>query len=295
MPQPGTLHRRYFDHLVQMGQVVLDLMVVILACVAALVLHRLSAPLDKGFWDPSYVFATYREVFSIIAAVSLVCFHQFGMYAPIRSALDMEEFKWGGIIKRLVLSSLTAFLVVSTLIVFLSQTTASQGPVGGGVADDIGSWFVQLYQRVSLSIPGGTLSRPVLLLAFMLIPTFMVAGRFFCFRGIQELHRQGLGNRNAVVIGDGPAGESLKHKLQREPALGLRFVGWIAAVERPSGVGAEGSEVLGTTADLERLLDQHDVSEVLVALPEAPYQDVVDLSIRLEQLGVTYSVMTNRT
>ncbi len=90
-------------------------------------------------------------------------------------------------------------------------------------------------------------------------------------------------------------GESLKHKLQREPALGLRFVGWIAAGESPSGVGAGGSEVLGTTADLERLLDQHDVSEVLVALPEAPYQDVVDLSIRLEQLGVTYSVMTNRT
>lgn len=295
MPQLGILHRLDFDHLVQMGQVVLDLVIVILACVAAFALYGLLAPLEQGATDASYRLATYREVFSITAAVSLVCFHQLGMYAPIESALDMEEFKWGGIIKRLMLSSLTAFLVVSTLLVFLSQTTAGQDRGGDGFFDQVGSWFVQLHHRVDLHMPQDTLNRPVLLLAFMLIPTFMVAGRFISFRAIQELHRQGLGNRNAVVIGDGPAGESLKHKLQREPALGLRFVGWIAAGESPSGVGAEGSEVLGTTADLERLLDQHDVSEVLVALPEAPYQDVVDLSSRLEQLGVRYSVMTNRT
>ena len=100
----------------------------------------------------------------------------------------MEEFKWGGIIKRLVLSSLTAFLVVSTLIVFLSQTTAGQDRGGDGVFDQVGSWFVQLHNHVDLHMPQDTLNRPVLLLAFMLIPTFMVAGRFFSFRGIQELH-----------------------------------------------------------------------------------------------------------
>ena len=60
MSQPGTLHRRYFAHLVQMGQVVLDLVVVILACVAALALHGLLFPLEQGVVDASYEFATYR-------------------------------------------------------------------------------------------------------------------------------------------------------------------------------------------------------------------------------------------
>ena len=285
MTRVGTLVRRNFEPLMLSVQVVVDLLVVIAACLAAFALRGALVVPEPGVMDASLKLETYREVFSITAAVCLLCFHWFGMYSPIKSLLNVEEFK------SVTKSTATAFLVVSTSLVFLSQTTAGEGLVGDGIIDRLAAWLIQLHHHVDLNVEQDQLNRPMLAMAFGLILVFMMIGRFISFKVIQGLHRKGVGNRNVAVIGDGPTGQSLQRKFLLVPTLGLNFVGFIGSDKSRVGTMVERSRILGTTDDLDRILGLHKISEVFVALPEAPEQEVMQLVAELDRLGVNYHVV----
>ena len=285
MTRVGTLVRRNFEPLILSIQVLVDLAVVVLACLGSFVLHNAIFPLEVGVVDASYDLETYKEVFSITAAVCLLCFHWFGMYSPIKSLLNVEEFK------SVTKSTVTAFLVVSTLLVFLTRTTPGLAEESSGLVGGLGAWFVKLHRAVDLNMPQDTLNRPVLLFAFILILVFTMVSRFISFKVIQGLHRKGIGNRNVAVIGAGTTGQNLQRKFLLVPTLGLNFVGFIGADKSQVGTMIERSRVLGTTDDLDRILGLHKISEVFVALPEAPERDVMELVAELDHLGVNYHVV----
>ena len=87
MTRAGTFLRRNFEPLILSVQVVIDLVVVVLACLAA---WWLRESLEGSVATP---LTDYREVFAITAAVCLVCFHAFGLYSPSKSLLNVEEYK----------------------------------------------------------------------------------------------------------------------------------------------------------------------------------------------------------
>ncbi len=285
MTRVGTLVRRNFEPLILSIQVIVDLAVVVLACIAAwAMVHQVD--LFTGVdTDSSYALKTYQEIFSLTAAVCLLSFHWFGMYSPIKSLLNVEEFK------SVAKSSVTAFLVVSTLIVFLTHTNAVPDPEGKGVLGALATFGVKLHSKISLAVNLDAMSRQVLLLAPVLILVFTTISRFVSFKVIQGLHRKGVGNRNVVVIGDGPTGQSLQRKFLLVPTLGLNFVGFIGADKSRVGTMVERSRVLGTIDELDRLLGLHKISEVFVALPEAPEQEVMNLVTKLDHLSVNYHVV----
>jgi exopolysaccharide biosynthesis polyprenyl glycosylphosphotransferase len=285
MTRVGTLVRRNFEPLMLSVQVVVDLLVVIAACIAAWALVHHVGLFPGTDTSRSYKLGTYEEIFSLTAAVCLLSFHWFGMYSPIKSLLNVEEFK------SVAKSSVTAFLVVSTLIVFLTHTNAVPNPDEKGILGALATLGVELHSKVSLAVDLKTMSRQVLLLAPVLILVFMMVSRFVSFKVIQGLHRKGVGNRNVVVIGDGATGQSLQRKFLLVPTLGLNFVGFIGSDKSRVGTMVERSRILGTTDDLDRILGLHKISEVFVALPEAPEQEVMQLVAELDRLGVNYHVV----
>ena len=88
MSRAGTFVRRNFEPLVLSTQVVVDLLTVVGACLTAWWVREQFAPAGE-----ETLLHLYREIFSISAAVCLLCFHWFGMYSPIKSLLNVEEFK----------------------------------------------------------------------------------------------------------------------------------------------------------------------------------------------------------
>ena len=280
MTRVGTLVRRNFEPLILSIQVLVDLLVVVLACVTAWALREALLP-GTARIDASNDLATYREIFSITAAVCLLCFHWFGMYSPIKSLLNVEEFK------AVAKSSVTAFLVVLALIVLLKGSMAEATEESTGIF----RYLLSLHHAIDLSQSPDQYSRVVLSLAFVFILMFTMVSRFISFKVIQGLHRKGIGNRNVAVIGEGPTGQRLQRKFLLVPTLGLNFVGFIGADKSRVGTMIERSRVLGTTDDLEHILGLHKISEVFVALPEAPEEEVMGLVMQLEQLGVNYHVV----
>jgi len=280
MTRAGTFVRRNFEPLVLSMQVVIDLAVVAFACMTAWALREsLLSPASRV--DLSRDLSTYREIFSITAAVSLLSFHGFGMYSPIKSLLNIEEFK------AVTKASVTAFLVVLTLTFFLRGSTV-QNP------EDIKGVFyylVRLHRAIDLAENPDNYSRVVLGLSFVLILVFTMVSRFASFKVIQALHRRGVGNRNVLVVGAGKTGMRLQRKFLIVPTLGLNFVGFVADDPEKVGTVIERNRVLGTTYELEKLLGQYKVSDVFVALPEETEEKVMGIVAELERLGVSYHVV----
>ncbi|MAE29276.1 MAG: sugar transferase [Planctomycetota bacterium] len=272
MTRLGTYIRRNFEPLLLSVQVLMDVAVLALAMLCAWWLREgISSP------DTATPLIVYREVFSITAAVCLLCFHAFGLYSPIKSLLNVEEFK--GIAK----ATLVSFFVIHALTVFLRGTTQE--------AEGIYGMLVPLHEAIDLDVNPEAYSRITIVLSFVMILAFITASRFISFRVIQRLHRRGIGNRNVLICGTGPTGRRLQRKFMLIPTLGLNLMGFATDKTEEVGSTIDRSRVLGTFEDLAYLLGELKISEVFIALPESKEEDVMGLLAELDRLGVPYHVV----
>jgi len=77
--------------------------------------------------------------------------------------------------------------------------------------------------------------------------------------------------RSVLIVGAGDGGRLLLREILRNPDLGYRPVGFVDDDERKQRARIDrGIEVLGTTLELPRVLDDVEPDEVLIAIPSAP-------------------------
>ena len=219
----------------------------------------------------------YREVFLLTAAVCLVCFHVFRMYSPLKSLLNVEEFK------AIVKSTATALLVVFTL---LSLLRPSSLPPKGKY-----EFFVVLHDWLDIEVDPDLYSRLTVVIAFFFILLLTTVSRFISFRLIQMLHKRGIGNRNVLIVGTGETAIKLQKKFVLVPTLGLNLIGFVTDKDEEVGGNIWGANVLGKTDELDLLISRHKISEVFVAAPEESEEYLMAIVERLEQLGVVYRVV----
>jgi FlaA1/EpsC-like NDP-sugar epimerase len=76
--------------------------------------------------------------------------------------------------------------------------------------------------------------------------------------------------REVLIVGAGEAGQLVSREMQRSPELGQTPIGFVDDDPRKRGMRTNGLKVLGTTGKLERLLDEVEPDEVIIAIPSAP-------------------------
>lgn len=93
----------------------------------------------------------------------------------------------------------------------------------------------------------------------------------------------------SAIVGSGELAQTIAARLAGRP-------GWQAAV---GYVGREGTEDrmrplarLGDREDLPRILDDHGIHEVYVAVPDIPHQDLLDLVARCHGRHVSFKIAT---
>ncbi|MGH2927455.1 MAG: SDR family NAD(P)-dependent oxidoreductase, partial [Solirubrobacteraceae bacterium] len=126
--------------------------------------------------------------------------------------------------------------------------------------------------------PPAAVSLPlsVISLFFLLTLALLIAARFavqLIGEGRIRSIRVGKGAREVLVVGGGDGGRLVVRELMRNPQLLMRPVGFLDDDPRKLGIKDEhGLKVLGTTAapDLERVLDEVEPDEVVIAIPSAP-------------------------
>ncbi|MBN1430970.1 MAG: undecaprenyl-phosphate glucose phosphotransferase [Anaerolineae bacterium] len=81
-----------------------------------------------------------------------------------------------------------------------------------------------------------------------------------------QLRARGIGHDQVLIVGSGEAAEAIVRLIQLSPGLGYDLVGVVNTngnEHRTAGV-----KVLGNVSDLADILEQEDVQEIIIALPE---------------------------
>lgn len=94
-------------------------------------------------------------------------------------------------------------------------------------------------------------------------------------------------DRRALIVGAGDAAERLIREINKNVSLDYEVLGMVDDDKRKQGCRLQGVPVIGTTADLPRLCQQHRVDEVLLAIPSAGVDDRKRIVGLCRQAGVT--------
>lgn len=116
------------------------------------------------------------------------------------------------------------------------------------------------------------LPRSVLVIDFILT-LMLVAGSRLAVRLIIERPSRGSripkGNE-VLVVGAGSGGQQVVRELQMNPNLGSTAIGFIDDDPRKRGMRMLGLKVLGSTDEIDVILDDVEPDEVVIAIPSAP-------------------------
>jgi exopolysaccharide biosynthesis polyprenyl glycosylphosphotransferase len=131
-------------------------------------------------------------------------------------------------------------------------------------------------------------SRGMIFYGWGLTIAFVTAGRLIHARIRTGLRRQGWGCDRVLIVGTGDVGRMILQKIQSNAGLGYEVVGF-AATNGSNGVPL-GTPILGYAGDLALIIDEHQVDEVIIALPEATHQEILTLISECERGKVTIKV-----
>jgi FlaA1/EpsC-like NDP-sugar epimerase len=232
---------------------------------AALPVHRHSLPqivLDAGLVALAYYLAyrlrfdggipdDYQELFrrtlAFVVCGSVVIFAVFGFYRHWMRYSSQRDYL------RIAQAVLVAVLGLAGYVAALEPKQVFAPPRG----------------FVSVDVPDG-----VLVLFGLLMLVFLAAVRY----GVHLLYERPLRGyrarrdaRSVLIVGAGDGGRLLLREILRNPDLGLRPVGFVDDDPRKQRARVDrGLDVLGTTEELGRVLEDVEPDEVLIAVPSAP-------------------------
>jgi len=178
---------------------------------------------------------------------SLVIFALFGLYQKWWRYLSVRDYEQ--VVKGAVVATLA---LVGAIVLVKPVEVASES---GRVAVSMPTGVIALYFLLSLAMLCG---------ARFLVRTVLERGGV---RGIRARHDA----RGVLIVGAGDGGQTLLKEMARNPALGYRPIGFVDDDPRKRGMRvANGLKVLGPSSELDRILEEADPEEVLIAIPSAP-------------------------
>ncbi len=117
-------------------------------------------------------------------------------------------------------------------------------------------------------------SRLALVLFLALNAVALAAVRRTIWRVLRYLRRRGLNHGRAVIVGSGRTGRLVARTIRENRWTGLEAVGF---VDRPGKIESTILPRLGQVDQLERIVAEHDVDHVFVALPLSRYGELPEV------------------
>jgi exopolysaccharide biosynthesis polyprenyl glycosylphosphotransferase len=109
----------------------------------------------------------------------------------------------------------------------------------------------------------------------------------------QAMVMRGVGVINVLVIGVGRTARHVMDRIVNHPEGGYKLVGFVDPNPRRALRSLQGYPVLGTTRNLVRILQEHPVQQVFLAVPKMPQNEMMNLIVQCEDMGVQFKIVTN--
>ena len=195
---------------------------------------------------------------AVSLVVRLITFYQLGLYRRFWQYASIDE-----------LSQIVNAVLISTLFVWLLVT---------GI-------------RALLPV---ALPRSIFLLDAVLALLFVGGSRFSVRLSAQRRRKQINGHghgRRVLVVGAGDAGSMLVREIQHNPQLNLKAVGFVDDDGRKHHMQILGVPVVGGQRELPRLIAEHQIDRVIIAMPSAPGRAIREVATTCEKLGVETKIL----
>ncbi|MHB1295913.1 MAG: undecaprenyl-phosphate glucose phosphotransferase [Anaerolineae bacterium] len=137
-----------------------------------------------------------------------------------------------------------------------------------------------------VSKSGRDLTRGMILYGWALTIVMATVGRIL-IGWVEKAMRRRNPNR-MLLVGTGEIAHMILQKTLQSPQLGYKVVGFVDG--QGSRKEIAGVPVLGGRADLPRILQEQDVQEVIIALPEASHGELLDLIAACETERATVRI-----
>ncbi|GAB4127849.1 MAG: sugar transferase [Ignavibacteriales bacterium] len=195
------------------------------------------------------------------------------------------------------------FLMISIFFVFFQQANNLY---------KINVFLSKATQTVNLLKSIVTLAIVLIVTSFLFKITDILTSRIFVFSAtllsffvlyfsrvvfLQKLYklfaRNQIINKNILIIGAGKAGQILAKKLKIAKGLGIRVVGFIDDNRKQGEEVFEGVEVLGTIDDLQKIKEQNNIIEVIVAIDNISYERLIEILQKCNKLDLLVKISSD--
>jgi Undecaprenyl-phosphate glucose phosphotransferase len=151
----------------------------------------------------------------------------------------------------------------------------------------------------------------MMLYAWLLTVALVTVGRLWNRVLRRSLQRQGWGRNRILIVGTGEVGQMILNKIIYSPPMGYEVLGFVTrdgGASAADGLGGDagsdggrpvaplapqrvmGVPVLGSTAQLPTIIEDYQVDEVIIGLPDASHQEILTLISLCERERVTIKV-----
>ncbi len=137
------------------------------------------------------------------------------------------------------------------------------------------------------------LDYPRLMMVYTWLLTILLTsfGRLFQARFQRALQARGWAEERILIVGAGEIGRMVWQKIHRSPTLGYKVAGFVDDEIEANTV--QDVPVLGRTDILSKLIEQYQINEVIIALPEASHHEILKIVGKCDRAKIAIKVFPN--
>jgi exopolysaccharide biosynthesis polyprenyl glycosylphosphotransferase len=147
---------------------------------------------------------------------------------------------------------------------------------------------MMLTMALAYIFQGFSYSRGVVAFAWALIVVFLWIARLAKHLMRAYLRRRGVGIQKVLVVGGDNLGKRVMHVIATEPNLGYKLVGFLQE-NGDSGMGR--FKCLGKLDDITEVVRDHQIDEVIIALPSASRRLIPEITEQCQKGGVSFKIV----
>ncbi len=139
--------------------------------------------------------------------------------------------------------------------------------------------------------PAADFPRVMVVYAWLLIIGLVVVGRGIQARIQRALQMRGIGRTRVVVVGAGEPAATVIQRIAHNPRLGYDILGLVTYDGQPPPAGVR---ILGSLDELSKLVGREAVDEVIIALPNANSEDLLNVIAHCDRSTISIKVLPDQ-
>jgi len=142
-----------------------------------------------------------------------------------------------------------------------------------------------LFKNLEFDFP-----RLLIIYSWLLTIVLIMIGRLIYHAVQWRMQARGMGRERVLIVGTGDIGKLVLEKIKGSPHLGYEVIGFVHKNGETEPDNVLGVPVLGNAEDLSRLIDERQVDEVIIALPEASDEEMLGLISKCSKASLSIKV-----